>query len=108
MELYEEILQHAISSFQFDAEKVIEMQCYQALEQIKAIHGSDPRLVFDRTLPRTCSSPISGIPYQKENHHRKMVVFFLVDDILCDASHRDGLAFLRKSHGGCDMPPACR
>ena len=41
MKLYEEILEHAFSSFQFDAERIIEMQCYQTLEKIKAIIKDD-------------------------------------------------------------------
>lgn len=41
MELYEEILENAFSEFQFHAERVVEMQCYQALQKIKTIIEDD-------------------------------------------------------------------
>ena len=31
MKLWEEILEHTFSSFQFDAERIIELQCYQVV-----------------------------------------------------------------------------
>jgi len=64
MELYEEILLHTFSTFQFDAEKVIEMQCYQVLERIKAIIKDDsledPEC-FDRIEEIVCALEDIGI-----------------------------------------------
>ena len=44
-----------------------------------------------------------NIPFQYPNIEKdqsERIGLFLVGE--------DGFAFLRKSHGGCDMPPACR
>ena len=41
MELYEEILAKSFSTFQFNAEKIIELKCYQALQKIKSIIEDD-------------------------------------------------------------------